>query len=521
LDATSFILRRLDFPLHKLRDVVDALQGAAGGRAEFELTHLSLARRLRHAGKDKTAETYAARKVAALRKAQRAAGRLLFTVVSGGEPYTDEGGAERYRRTHYVDHIMEAANWMMQRARESDLWAKHPARAIESFVDEAIELLPVADSEGGGAAGRPLSDEEFISRREAHILALAEGIYTRVAGRGGDPVQEARKIADRLTERAREVAKFQEIAADAPQICREVSDPEPPPEAENPPAAEEKPDAFAAALALAAKGWRVFPLHWMKAEGRCSCGKGAKCGSPGKHPRIVEWQRFATADKRWLKGWFKKSWPLANVGILTGETSGLYVVDVDLKSGGDVSLMELCERAGVEWPETLTVLTGSGGFHYYFQHPQGLDLRNTSAKLGPGIDTRGNGGFVVAPPSLLASGNRYAWVNDLAPAPLPESLLKLLTEEKATTSARPGGPARARGKSAPAIGAVITEGGRNETLFRIGCSMRGKGAELPEIEAELLDINARRCSPPLPESEVLKIARSAASYAPNRVAAGR
>jgi putative DNA primase/helicase len=269
---------------------------------------------------------------------------------------------------------------------------------------------------------------------------------------------------------------------------------------------------FAEAKALAAKGRRVFPVHWLKADGMCSCPKGAKCESPGKHPRISEWQKLASTEESWLKGWFMRQWPGANIGILTGEESGVCVVDIDLKSGGDVSLMELCDRHGIIWPETLTVLTGSGGFHYYFQFPKGLDLRNTSGKLGRGIDTRANGGFVVAPPSLHASGNRYKWVNNSEPAPLPDLLLKLLTEAKPSAAALSHDKARPQAKSGASIGAVIAFHERNSTLTKIAGALRGRGAQLPELEAELLDINTRRCSPPLAEDEVIKIARSVSRY---------
>jgi putative DNA primase/helicase len=269
------------------------------------------------------------------------------------------------------------------------------------------------------------------------------------------------------------------------------------------------------------KGFRIFPLWWITPEGVCACKAGVECTSAGKHPCISFWQKLACSDAGSIRGWWRQR-PLANIGILTGESVGLYVVDVDLKSDGDVSLIELCERHGIVWPDTLTVLTGSGGFHYYFQFPKGLDLRNTNGNTGRGlargIDTRGNGGFVVAPPSLHISGGRYEWLNDLEPAPLPGLLIKLLTELKA--AAPSGTKPRSQVKSGAGIGLVITEGSRNQTLFRRGCGMRGDGLEHAEIEEKLLELNARLCSPPLPESEVLKIARSAASYAPNRVAAG-
>ena len=518
LDASSFILRRLNFPLHKLRDIVDGLQGAAGGRPAFELSFLALARRLRHTGKDETAETYAQRKVAALDKAQRRAGRMLFTVHRGG-------GIE-HKRTRYDDHLTPVANWMMQQARESDLWAQHPARAIESFVDEAIEMLPPAPEEGKEEQDpMPIDDRLYIQRMINQGVSFALKACDGAAEIGIDDIAVARMAAERLQRYAEDRHRARQ-AGEGVQICTPSDEPEEvgrgtnlyPSPSEASQNLEEKPDMFAAARALAAKGFRPFPLHWIKPDGSCSCPEGANCKSPGKHPRIGEWQKLSTTEERWLRVWFEKQWPGANVGILTGEPSSLCVIDVDFRAGGDATLGELCDLHGDGWLNTLSVRTG-GGIHLYFRHPEGLDLRNTAGRIGEGVDSRANGGFVVAPPSLHASGRRYEWANDLEPAPLPDWLIKLLTEGKAA-AARPGAKPGSQAKSGTGIGLVITEGGRNDALFKIGCSLRGKGAELPEIEAELLDHNARRCSPPLPEVEVLKTARSAASYAANRVATG-
>jgi hypothetical protein len=82
---------------------------------------------------------------------------------------------------------------------------------------------------------------------------------------------------------------------------------------------------------------------------------------------------------------------------------------VDHKNDGFRSLEQLQQRA--ELPATLTAKSGSGGAHFYFRYPIGEDLRNSAGKLGPGLDIRGQGGFIVAPPSLHVCGQRYEWVN--------------------------------------------------------------------------------------------------------------
>lgn len=210
LDANSFILRRLDFPSNKLRDTVDGLQGAAGGRPEFELSFLGLARRLRRAGKDETAETYAQRKVAALDKAQRKSGRMLFTIHRGG-------GIE-HKRTRYVDHLTRAANWMMQRARESDLWAQHPARAIESFVDDAIAMLPLVPEEGTQEQNpMPIDDQLYIQRMVNQGINFALKACDRAAEIGVDERAVARMAAERLLRYAED--RHNSRAGEGVQIC--------------------------------------------------------------------------------------------------------------------------------------------------------------------------------------------------------------------------------------------------------------------------------------------------------------
>jgi len=158
-------------------------------------------------------------------------------------------------------------------------------------------------------------------------------------------------------------------------------------------------------LAYASRGWHVIPLYEPDGEGRCSCGRAA-CASPGKHPRITRWQHRATTDAEQIREWWRR-WPSANVGIATGP-SGLLVVDVDQSKGGEVSLSKL-EARFAALPATLRVRTG-GGWHVYFTAPLGVEVRNSNGKLGPGIDVRAAGGYVVAPPSLHASGKRYEWI---------------------------------------------------------------------------------------------------------------
>lgn len=440
LDATSYILRRLHFPVHKLRDVVDALQGASGGREEFDLSHLSLARRLRHTGDEGAAQRYAQRKVAALRAAQEQSGRLLFTISSD----LTIGADNKIKRTpmHYVDHLTPAANWMMQQARASDLWAKHPARAIEAFTEAAIEMLPLASTENKPeGATMPLDDEQYIQRMINQSVNCALKACDRVASNGGDDLAVAQMAADRLlryvAQRHKERQTFKPTNLSAWEKPKKNEDSPaelPQPTEESAPdshlqkcggeikkteKSKEPSEMHAAALALAARGYRVFPVWWIDDKGRCACKLHEKCQSPGKHPRITMWQQFASSDPNKFKCYWR-SWPRANIGIVTDD---LIVPDIDPRNGGDVTISELIEQYG-PLPETAEVRTGGNGLHIIFARPQGVEIRNF--KLGEGVDIKTNGGFIVGAGSLHISGRRYEWLNDLPPAGPPEWLLKLL-----------------------------------------------------------------------------------------------
>lgn len=169
------------------------------------------------------------------------------------------------------------------------------------------------------------------------------------------------------------------------------------------------------ALAYARRGWRVVPVP----AGR-------------KVPTITAWQREGTTDEARIRHWWTQA-PDHGIGIVCGAASGLWVLDVDVADGkaGDETLAELVDAYGA-LPDTYTVVTGSGGLHIYFAW-DGTPIRNSaSGKLGLGLDVRGEGGFVVAPPSLHASGNRYE-VEHSAPdhlATAPAWLVGMLTVDE-------------------------------------------------------------------------------------------
>jgi len=175
----------------------------------------------------------------------------------------------------------------------------------------------------------------------------------------------------------------------------------------------EAPNMAVAALDYATRGWSVFPVHGISA-GRCCCGNPA-CGSPGKHPRVGRGLTEASKAPEQIRAWWGR-WPTANIAVATGQISGFFVLDVDPGHGGDESLQALEAERG-RLPHTVRSLTGGGGEHILFEHV--LGLRNSAGRVAPGIDVRGDGGYVVAPPSMHISGHRYAWNVDHHPLDVP------------------------------------------------------------------------------------------------------
>lgn len=130
--------------------------------------------------------------------------------------------------------------------------------------------------------------------------------------------------------------------------------------------------------------------------------------SIGKVPLIKDWVRLATTNGDQIEKWWAQ-WPDANIGIATGKESGIFVLDVDVATGGLESAEQLFKQSA--WPNAPIVRTGSGGLHFYFAYDGSFPLRNSVSELGPGLDIRCEGGYVVAPPSLHASGKRYEWID--------------------------------------------------------------------------------------------------------------
>jgi putative DNA primase/helicase len=237
------------------------------------------------------------------------------------------------------------------------------------------------------------------------------------------------------------------------------------------------------------KHWHVFPLR------------------PGsKLPATEHGFKDATTDEAAIRAWWGAN-PHYNVGVATGD-SGLGVADVDVKNDaqGMESWRDLRQAYGAEIEETLISETPTGGMHVWYLR-NGYAIGNSAGKLGPGLDVRAIGGYVVAPPSVTPDGE-YRWAlghnpTEKALAPFPKALVGLLADgHKPAEHLR----ARARGE--------IAQGKRNSTLTSIAGLLRSRGMS-PDGILQVLRTENQRCAPPLDEAELAKIAGSMARYEPD------
>jgi hypothetical protein len=156
------------------------------------------------------------------------------------------------------------------------------------------------------------------------------------------------------------------------------------------------------ALRYSNLGWAVLPLHHI-VDGACSCGR-ADCKSPGKHPRTSNGVTGASKDHKTIRGWWGE-WPEANIGIAMGKVSGVWALDVDPRHGGDESLSDLIDAHG-KLPDSNDAVTGGGGSHHVFRYTRPVGNRTN---IMPGLDSRGDNGYIVVEPSVHLSGTAYAW----------------------------------------------------------------------------------------------------------------
>lgn len=254
-------------------------------------------------------------------------------------------------------------------------------------------------------------------------------------------------------------------------------------------------DPMAAARLYSRLGWSVIPIQ-----------------PRGKQP-LVRWKTFQARRptgaeiSEWLE-----LWPAANIAVVTGAISNLVVLDLDPHHGAATSIERL-ERHYGRLPETVSAVSGGGGRHLYFAHPGGA-ICNRVGML-PGIDLRGDGGLIVAPPSIHPSGEPYRWRNppgSRALAPLPD----WVRGNSVGPMPRVGRPPE---HWRQVVHQGVAEGERNNTVASLTGHLLWRGVD-PEVTMELLlGWNRTRCRPPLDDSEVVRTVRSIAQLHRGRQAA--
>jgi hypothetical protein len=234
------------------------------------------------------------------------------------------------------------------------------------------------------------------------------------------------------------------------------------------------------ALKLAERGWRVFP-----------------CQPCGKVPATPNGCKAATADAAQITAWWKRA--DFNIGVATGQASNITVVDVD-DEDAEAELKKLEEKFGA-LPPTVESITGRGR-HIFYRWPKYV-IRNSASKIAPGIDVRGEGGYVIVPPSKHPSGKRYAWSVDSAStfAEAPEWLLNMITSPRGTT-----GEVTEGWRTLARDGA--DDGYRNDTLTRFVGHLLSRHVD-PEMVLDIaFAINDARIRPPMTRNEVTSIVDS-------------
>ena len=247
-------------------------------------------------------------------------------------------------------------------------------------------------------------------------------------------------------------------------------------------------------LKMLDRGMRLFPIR----------------AKEKKPPLINKWQERATTNREQIDQWAREH-AGCNWGIAAGRESGFFVVDVDGEEGS-ATLKEWQREHGESWIQTLTVSTGKG-CHLFYSYPEVAEIGNSAKRAAPGIDVRGEGGYVVAPGSVHPSGSVYNIKWDLPVAEAEQWILDLIL------SRRPKGQSESSSSAlvdvADSSRAEASKGSRNSTLTMLAGGMRRKAMAYESIAAALLKENQKRCKPPLGQDEVLSIARSVSRYAPD------
>lgn len=226
------------------------------------------------------------------------------------------------------------------------------------------------------------------------------------------------------------------------------------------------------------------------------------CKENGKQPLTMNGYKDASSNIDDIEAWWE-AYPNANIGLPTGRENELIVLDVDVKNDADgiQSLNDLMVETGLF--NSKAASTPSGGWHYYFNYPKGFDAIKNRVNMRPGIDIRADGGYVIAPGSVIDEDEYKFADNDNKIVDMSEKLLEVITGESKVKIPEKN------------LDSSIKEGERNDQIFKLASRLRGEDVAFNIAEKEII-ATASACTPPLPETEAIRTLQSAYDlYEPN------
>ena len=558
-DTVFSFFRELNVPL-KFREIIRAYIVASDGHTYFEASHTDLTNILfRRSATGFGANRERVRSNArALQKWQEEKGVLLIRVIEEGRKKVVDGKPE-YLKTQYELVLLNELVKVLYNCPSKEIKARVKevvASMKEINVPENAKKTPVKYLMQRNRStiftkfGLVLEQAKEMNldpvKVGEHLLSELETTYNEVVERLTEKQNRERRISEFTHDSSTQNIKTYENGGmgDSHTYSLEKSDGNLPSDNRTVPLSmyreidnvnvflnsairENKTNnrLLNAALNYAKAGYYVFPLQNIVNENnfvRCSCRDWTNCKRQGKHPRTWHGLSDASTDLETIKNWWSK-WPNANVGLITGKKSGIFVVDIDINKGGEYSLDDLQDSYG-ELSSTLTAITGSGGRHLIFNYPSDVKLKNSVSLIAPGLDIKSDNGYIVAAPSSHISGGRYQWhgVNTpIADAPDWLIALILLAEEEAKQDKQVESVVSDY-STALVSNEIIKEGqefdtaygksrGRHDYLFRYASGLVMSHSH-EQVLAKVQARNLARCVPPLNYEEVSKQVESAERY---------
>jgi Bifunctional DNA primase/polymerase, N-terminal/AAA domain len=267
-------------------------------------------------------------------------------------------------------------------------------------------------------------------------------------------------------------------------------------------ATEDQDAILTAALDYARRGWSILPIWWVE-DSHCACPKGATCRDTGKHPighMAPAGFNSASKDLDVIRQWHQAC-PKMNIAVATGAPSNIVVLDLDFREiddeviDGEFELRAWLAARGIDLPDTLTQSTGGGGKHIIMSLPATSGIRpfiSSRTNWLPGVDIRGDGGYIVVAPSQHASGQFYQWDSQAGTTVIAQELLQALSSSRKTTSAT--------GKSLPSLGDGesldvktlmqdgFRAGGRDDGFVRLVGMLRARGDSLETAKSIVTEV---------------------------------